>query len=397
MDRLVHFAFIDESGDSSLDVEKSGVSDFYTICAILINGESDLAECCLKAEKIRQEVFLNKEMKSSELGKKLKKRTALLEKLNQLPFNYYAITVDKAAILRDSGLRFKKSFIKYTNRQLYNRLYGTGYPELIVKADQQGRSEFMDGFKKYLIKEFPKTLFTGPEFDFVSSDKNVLVQVADIYAGSVRRLYSGQDTELKNVISRKALLMERWPYSLNQPDTESLSGEAKDEYLIARNCVQRAHQFLENPPKSNSKFFDAQQDTVRFLLYKYEISGDSWVISQEIIRFINEFREEPISDTTFRQEILSKLRDYEVIIASSSRGYKIPCSIEDIQTFVRTVNSKAIPYLRRLEIARTVIHMASSGDYDIVDEKEYPRLHKCLNAIKDTDSGLELPLQDVDF
>ncbi len=65
MDRI--WAFTDEYGDPNLATEKSGVSTFFIVTAVLV--EDDKVEAmCRKAEVIRSRFFGRGEMKSSSVG-----------------------------------------------------------------------------------------------------------------------------------------------------------------------------------------------------------------------------------------------------------------------------------------------------------------------------------------
>ena len=85
---------------------------------------------------------------------------------------------------------------------------------------------------------------------------------------------------------------------------------------------------------------------------------------------------------SFRMNVIAKLRNHGVIIASSNRGYKIPNTTADLSDFVTLVNGQALPYLSRLAQARRHLLLASQGKYDIVNQNQYAKLHNCLIALE---------------
>ena len=62
-----------------------------------------------------------------------------------------------------------------------------------------------------------------------------------------------------------------------------------------------------------------------------------------------------LSIQSFRNKIIAKLRDNEVIISSSSSGYKIPSTEKELYDFVNHGKSIIMPMLHRLKICNDVI------------------------------------------
>jgi hypothetical protein len=88
-----------------------------------------------------------------------------------------------------------------------------------------------------------------------------------------------------------------------------------------------------------------------------------------------------VNELRLRSKVIAKLRDNNVIIASSNKGYKIPSSFEDMEIFVETVNSKIKPLLQRLGKARSNLYLASKGEVDILKGEKYPHLVEFMEAL----------------
>lgn len=62
-----------------------------------------------------------------------------------------------------------------------------------VIVDKHGLSEYMVEFKKHFLSHYRSGLFEQADFVFASSKDQPLLQIADMIAGSVRRVYEGDD------------------------------------------------------------------------------------------------------------------------------------------------------------------------------------------------------------
>lgn len=182
MDRT--YAFVDESGNTDLDTSKGGSSGFFIVCSILV-AEKDLDAAYAQAEALRKRHFQTGEIKSSSLKlKDADRRARILNDLSELPFKLYFTVVDKSRIHKDGGLRIKTSFIKYVNGLLYERLFHA-YPDLRMIVDEHGGQDFQESLRSYVLDRFVDDLFGDQDaFQTTSSKNNVLVQVADFFAGS---------------------------------------------------------------------------------------------------------------------------------------------------------------------------------------------------------------------
>lgn len=375
------FAYVDEAGDPSLNLSKKGVSPFYVVYATLVDGEKNQS-AEMAAQLIRNKYFGQGEMKSSRVGHNQTRREAILHDIKAIGLSFCAFIIDKSVIHRDSGLQHKKSFIKFIHAKLYHRLYRT-FVELHVRADQHGHPEFMQSFKSFIKKNYSSDLFDHADFRFVSSARVGLVQVSDMIAGSLLRIYSGKDPkELLNLLTPFATLIQRWPPISSHPDViERLTAAEQFDHLIEEQSVLQAMHFIRNNNNINDKYTTAQVDTIDYLLFKHEISPSEYVYTDDILKHLNRFPENQIEKETFRMQVIGKLRDQGVLIASSTHGYKIPNSTMDMDSFVTLVDSQTISYIKRLKIARNQILLASNNKYDIVPNEKYPDLAECVSAI----------------
>jgi len=184
-------AYIDESGNHDLHTEKQGASRYFVVLAVLI-PRPQVPELEIAVEAIREKYFGPGEIKSSNT--KNGRRMRMIDDLSVLDFQFYAVAVDKARIGKDSGLVYKRSFIKYANGKLYNSLF-KNLVDVTVFADAHGSPEFAESFLKYINENHTRDLFTSSGVELVDSKSSVLVQLGDFLVGTIAKLYEDKYPE----------------------------------------------------------------------------------------------------------------------------------------------------------------------------------------------------------
>jgi hypothetical protein len=384
MDRT--YAFVDESGNTDLDTSKGGSSGFFIVCSILV-AEKDLDAAYAQAEELRKRHFQSGEIKSSKL--KLKdsdRRARILNELADLPFKLYFTVVDKSRIHKDGGLRIKTSFIKYVNGLLYERLF-SAYPDLRMIVDEHGRQEFQESLKSYVVKRFVDDLFGDEDaFQTISSKDNVLVQVADFFAGSVAQIYEEKASEeavlaYKKILRSLTLGMLEWPskyQSLLPPTNES--GYA--DYQVHLEALRQADRFSERVGEHPDEDERLQLSILRFLRFQSEFVTKDYVLTTEIMAHLKDSGFGEVNGQRIRSSGVAKLRDADVIITSAAKGYKIPQTRADINEFLERASGIVVPLLERVKKAREVYRLSSRGEYDIVTAANITELAKLLASLE---------------
>ncbi len=385
MDRT--YAFVDESGNSGLDTSKGGSSDFFIVCAILV-AEKDLETAYFQAEELRKRHFQTGEIKSSNLKlKDADRRARILTELAELPFKLYFTVVDKGRIHKDGGLRIKTSFIKYVSGLLYGRLF-RAYSDLRMMVDEHGGQEFQESLRSYVVERFVDDLFGDQDaFQTVSSNDNVLVQVADFFAGSVAHIYEGKASEeavlaYKKILRSLTLGMLEWPsrYQSLLPPPTNESGYA--DYQVHQEALRQADHFSERVEEHRDESEHLQLSILRFLRFQSEFVTKDYVPTAEIIAHLKDSGFGEVNDQRIRSSGVAKLRDAGVIISSAVKGYKIPQTRADINDFLERASGIVVPLLDRVKKAREVYRLSSRGEYDIVTAANLTELAKLLAALE---------------
>jgi len=388
MEDLVNksLAFIDESGNHDLDSSKQGSSKYFIINAILID-QSRLEELRDNIESLRKKHFQTGEIKSSSVKNKDNhhRRCLILKDILQLDFKFFAVALNKDAVKKDGGFAHKKSFLKFANGLLYNRLFST-YPEIEIFADEHGSEEYKQSFSEYIDRRHKPDLFWQSELNLVSSKENVLVQLADFIVGTIAKIYEGKKNPALHemylrLLKEKGLGLVEWPtkhHIYYEPDTTT---EEYDKF-IHNHALVKAEVFLDKFTNNEYEEIKLQVCVLSYLVFQSRLASEkNYISTRELLEHLEDRGFIKVNEHTIRSSVISKLRDQEVIIASCNKGYKIPRSYADLFDFVTRVNSQVVPLLDRLNKARNSYLMASKKEVDLLKGPNYPHLVSFLEEL----------------
>ncbi|MBV7508455.1 DUF3800 domain-containing protein [Bacillus sp. sid0103] len=382
----IQLAFMEESGDYSFDFENNDVSTHFIIVAILAK-ESNKEWLEREVDKVRQKYFQTEEMQSDRIDNP-HLRIQLLNELKELPFNIYAYVIDKRKIREDSGITFEKTFIKYMNRLIYADLKRT-FDQLDLVLNQQGTKEFMTEFKTYITEKSIPDLFNYSSFGFNNRTSENLLQLANIIAGTIAIGYNQtQDSEhyllFNKIIKKKIIAINLWPqnYKNYLHDYISRNQDSEFDEVIFKQTVNLTLQYLEKNKKSEDLDEKIRIDLLKFLLFNLRENPNEYVYTQEILDNLNAIRVNKINHHYFRSNIVSKLRDNGLLIASSNKGYKLPVCLTDLYDFVNLSSLTIHPMLQRISKCRNQILLATNNEIDILDNNEFEYLKRIIEMEK---------------
>jgi hypothetical protein len=379
MDEYV--AFLDEWGNNGLDFTKQGVSTHFIVVAITLRKEQ-LAEAELQLEAIRNSFFQTGPIKSAKVGSDDKRRLLILKQLVQVPFQVFALVVDKRE-LRGQGFYYKGSFYKFLHGLADRELYRS-FPNLELVADRHGDESFMDGFVHYVHNRHVPTLFNQASFRFINSQASLLVQAADFVAGSLARCYdetvlSAERASIGQLLQPKLLTLKYWPDVFAPLVAASIPDQTTYNASLAELCVGLGQDFLHRKLTSRSPQEIDQVTCLQYLLFHFRhVDASRYISSRELLAHIEERRGNLPSLHYFQTRIIAPLRDAGVLIASSSKGYKIPACEGDLYDFVNHSNTIIQPLLSRIGKCRDRIRLATGGGIDLLEREEYATLKRLL-------------------
>ena len=365
-------AFIDECGSFGFDFCKEGVSTHYVVCAVIVNNK-DIGGIEQKIEEIQRNKFGGSEMKSSSISNNHHRRINILTELLMLDFSLIILIADKQAFHENSPLtNYKGTFVKYLHRLLYDSMY-CAYPKLKIVEDEYGTSEFQKGYRQYIRTNRPAlNLFDDYDFDYVDSKNSNIVQIADIIAGSVmQHIIDTNAPDALKLFQSRIRDVICFP-KVFTPKSEKIGDDSYYDAQIYNLAHKRALNYIEQNRNDLSEEVRLRSLFLRLLLFSAENFGESqYIYAGKIVQELSDLSETKVTRDFLYRRIVAKLRDEDVLIASSSHGYKIPTCTEDIRTYIAQTDTVVSPMLARIGKCRSLISKETDGKLDILNAAEF--------------------------
>ncbi len=378
--------YLDESGAFGFDFSKPKCTSHVVIAAVLVN-ESNLQLVTEEVEKLRRKYFQTGEIKSKNLKEKhTRKRIELLKSILQLPINFAILIVDKRKIFGDSYLRkFKKTFYKFIYQQIYSDLLNS-IKDISIHPDEVGGKQDLDEFAKYYYRKAePNSLFRDIDFAFDDSKNSLLVQVADLVAGSISKnidsthANENDKTDYLTLLKPKIVYRKDFPWSAETFFKETKFDSNADKE-IAELSLRLVDEFCLNNSGEDDIDVKQQISILQYLRFRFvQNQFRRYIPTRELMNHLTATGFDKMSVSTFRMKIIAKLRDEGVIIASSANGYKIPCKISEVYDFINHGKNVILPMLHRLKKCNDTIRLATNNSVNLFERAEYKELAELLD------------------
>jgi hypothetical protein len=376
----IQYAFINEFGHYGFDFDQPETSTHFIIVSILVK-DSDREFLEQEVEKINRKHLSKKEIDDSL-------RMEILQNLKDLPFKVYAYVIDKRKIREDSGVTYEKTFIKFFNRKIFDDLYRT-FDTLDLVADEQGSKEFTQEFIAYVKQKCIPDLFNYSTFGFNSSESDNLLELAEFIAETIAKGYdakhhSHQYPSFYRLLKNKIITINLWPHDYKHYlyDYHFEKTDSETDQIIIKQAVNLAYQYIEKHRKSEEEDERVRIDLLKFLLFNLKENPDDYVYTEEILDNLNAIRINKIKQHYFRSNIVSKLRDQGLLIASSNKGYKLPVCLNDLYDFVNLSSLTIHPMIQRVAKCRAQILLATNREIDILEKADYDYLKRVIEMEK---------------
>lgn len=378
---LEYSGFIDESGNHDLDTSKEGASKYYVVAAVICKT-TQLEKLSGEIEILRRTHYGAGEIKSNKTHDD--RRIRVLTDLMDVDFKFTALAVNKNELLKTGGFPHKKSFVKFLHGILYRSIVVT-YQDIAIKADEYGREEFMLGFREYIAANHIPDLFKSCAIEHVKSDHNVLVQLADFLAGTIRLVYEGSASKdllqaFIKLAKKSKLAIEEWPPQHFRRLDHRTEHQEHDE-VVFKVAMNSAAKFISSNINTPDQELQVQLIVLKYLLFNAQFIHADYISSGELRDHLTARGYDELSEQQFKSLIISQLRDNGVLITSSKKGYKIPQTHGDYMDFVDLVNGQSIPLLERLRRAKKILFEASLGEIRTFDDAQYAKLKRVIDSL----------------
>jgi len=377
------YAFTDEYGNFGWDLNKADVSSVFIVSAVIVKA-SDLDTLRQQADCLRLKHFQTGEMKSSKIGKDHERRKRILGEFFPLPFSVFSIVFNKEDLSKQhTGLRYKTSFYKFLNNIVHRELR-RAFKLLTIVADEMGSNDYIQSFSSYVREnQDVPNLFSEVEFDFQSSSNDVILQVADLFCGTLGHQYdlnkrTDQTPNYQKILDKKLFRVEFYPKNYTDYVLENSAVAEDYDKDIAELCFRLAATYIEKYKDSIDELeINARVIVLQYLLFRFMNNNTrTYIPTRELKKHLEHVGIEKMSDQHFRTRIIAKLRDEGVIIASTNSGYKIPSSQTELFDFINKGTTIIMPMLARLKKCRDLVKLGTLNNVDLFSQSEYSELKK---------------------
>lgn len=212
------------------------------------------------------------------------------------------------------------------------------------------------------------------------------MQLADFLAGTIRKVYEGPcSAQLKDaflLLARHAKLgIEEWPPAL-MPQGAAIDPLSEHDSIVRRVALNGAALFIIESGNSPDTDVALQLLTVKYLLFKAKFEHGDYISTGELLQHLAAQGYPDTSEHQFKSMVISRLRDKNVLISSSNRGYKIPLTYQDFLDFVELVSGQVVPLIERLNIAQCTLFQASMGQIRALDQPHLDKLRRIASALE---------------
>ncbi|HNR53272.1 MAG TPA: DUF3800 domain-containing protein [Candidatus Dojkabacteria bacterium] len=189
--------FIDESGDAGFKTQR-GSSKFFVIALVIFDDELEAEKTAIKIKdfKVALGKPLNYEIKFNNLKKSDK--LDFLEIIKTCKFRVRAIVVRKEKVYSTNLRTDTKIYYNFFLRQVLEHNNAT-IKDAKLRLDGFGERKFKKAMGSYLRQSLNGRIRNKVmnNLKFVDSKNSVLIQLADMVAGSIHRSYQEEKYDSK--------------------------------------------------------------------------------------------------------------------------------------------------------------------------------------------------------
>ena len=369
------YIYGDEFGTSSMNlIAKNEISHF--VYSAIVVTETNLNQAYKVRDGISKKFFRGQRIRSkSRALKDISKRLKALRYLsNNLDFKIYTIVVDKSKV-KGEGLQYKEVFYKYFQKIFASNIM-SDYQIFEIYNDELISDEYKQEMYLYLNKNLAiQSLFS--DYRMVDDRDEVLVQIADLVAGSLGRVFSNshyvrEASDIIDILLSKMTPPEYFPYRYDIAKKSYLHDKTAE--VVTRFVIQDVIAYINDSSHSVEKI-----DLLKFLYFCFKINPNQMVDIYSIQGSLGRL----YKNITIEQ-IRSLIRDLRydgilVVTAAGRSGYKLARNESDIKAYFNHYLNYVKPMLRKIEVANNKLKKIEGAKH-LIDDQEFLLLKQLINV-----------------
>jgi hypothetical protein len=369
------YIYGDEFGTSSMNLQAQNEVSHFVYSAIVVS-ESNLNKAYEVRNYISKNFFQGQKIRSkSRAVKKIDKRLKALQYLsNNLDFKIYTVVVDKSKI-ESEGLQIKEVFYKYFQKIFASNII-SDYQLFEIYVDELISEQYKQEMYSYLNKHLSiQSLFSN--YKMVDDKDEVLVQLADLVAGSLGRVfahshYIKEASDIIDALIGKMTPPEYFPYRYQIPSASKSVNSPSG--LVTRFVINDVVAYINQNSKSDPKV-----DLLKFLYFCFRINPNQLVDVHSIQSSLSRLHK----NITVEQ-IRTLIRDLRydgilVVTAAGRSGYKLAKDESDISAYFNHYLNYVKPMLRKMEVASNKLKKLDVDNH-LMDSQEFLLLKQLINV-----------------
>lgn len=194
--------FVDDSGDPGFKVEK-GSSAVFVIALVIFDDDLEAEKTAVEIKQLKRDLKFPDGVEFKFHKSRIQIKRAFLRKVSGYKFRIRAIAVKKENIRSSFLVNNKESFYNYIVMQVLKNSKKT-ITNAKLKFDRRGEKKIRDNLRVYLSRELDnKSNRIFKDLKFVDSRTNVLIQLADMVAGTIATFYKDKNKDIIKIIGKR--------------------------------------------------------------------------------------------------------------------------------------------------------------------------------------------------
>lgn len=190
--------FIDDSGDPGFKLDKGSTSHFV-IAMVIFDDELEAEKTAVAIKQLKRDIKLGEKTEFRFFRTKNNYKIKFLETINKFDFKVRGLVVNKSVIYSNQLRNNKNSFYAYFIKEALK--HSGDIIDAKIRMDGSGDRVFRRNFFTYLRRELNtqnKKIMRNCKM--LDSKKDVLVQMADMVAGSINRAQNKEKKDHQDYI-----------------------------------------------------------------------------------------------------------------------------------------------------------------------------------------------------
>jgi hypothetical protein len=203
--------FIDDSGDAGFKIDK-GSTRYFIIALVIFDDELEAEKTAVAIKELRRKLCFsdNAEFRFFKTANSIRKE--FLQTVSPFRFRVRCVVIDKSIIRSDELKNDKNSFYSYAIK-LVLQYSNSSIIDAKIRIDGSGDRIFRKNFISYLRRQLnSKDRCVVKNCKLIDSRGSVLIQLADMIAGSIHRSYNPEkkDDSYKKIVRKH--IEDEWQF-----------------------------------------------------------------------------------------------------------------------------------------------------------------------------------------